>query len=68
MINRSNWKCVKGYLAQREEIDQVSVGTLKLDASLLRHLLEWADDVSFREAPMIRPSRESKTFRPLQSG
>ena len=55
MINRSNWKCVKGYLAQREEIDQVSVGTLKLDASLLRHLLEWADDQSFREAPMIRP-------------
>ena len=55
MINRNNWKSVKDYLDYRDKVDQVSVGTLELDASLLRHLLEWADETSFREAPTIQP-------------
>jgi integrase len=55
MINRNNWKSVKDYLDYRNKVDQVSTGTLELDASLLRHLLEWADETSFREAPTIQP-------------
>ena len=56
MINRNNWKQVKSYLAHRAQVEQVSVSTLKLDEARLRHLLEWADETPFREAPQIRPN------------
>ncbi len=56
MINRTNWKLVNKYLEYRREVDQVSESTLRLEETWLRHLLEWADDVLFREAPKIRPT------------
>jgi len=55
MINRNNWKSIKAYLEFREKVDQVSIKTVKVDESRLRHLLLWADEVTFQNAPMIQP-------------
>ena len=55
MINRSNWKSVKAYLAYREKVDQVSINTIKADEGRLKHLLLWADEVPFQKAPRIQP-------------
>lgn len=56
MINRSNWKLVKKYLEHREHVDQLSEGSMKIERTYLRYLLEWADDASFKKAASIRPT------------
>jgi integrase len=56
MINRGNWKLTKVYLQYRVEVDQIGRGSASLEKRWLHHLLEWADDKSFREAESIRPS------------
>ena len=55
MINRRNWKLVKEYLSYRRKVDQVKESTIRLNECRLRHLLEWADDVPFEDAPNIQP-------------
>ena len=56
MINKSNWKNVNAYLQYRFEVEQVSITSQRLEKSWLRHLLLWADEVSFDRAPGIRPA------------
>lgn len=56
MINRANWKACQEYLLYREEVDQLSKGSLRLEEGRLRHLLEWAENQPFEKAPSIRPT------------
>lgn len=56
VINRENWKVIRAYLAYRAEVDLIAKSSQRLEESWLRHLLEWADDVSFQQAQNIRPS------------
>lgn len=56
MINRENWYLVRAYLKYRNEVDRVSMDTLKLEATWLRNLLDWAGERSFQEAEKIRPT------------
>lgn len=54
MINRDNWKLTRKYLDYRQ-FRQIAKNTLDLDRSHLKHVLEWADSVSFYRAYTIRP-------------
>jgi len=56
MINRGNWKLFKEYLLFRKEVDLLSDSSLRLEETWLRHLLEWAQETSFENAPKIRPT------------
>ena len=56
MINRKNWKLSKAYIEYRENVDLISSGSVKVETTYLRYLLEWADEVSFHQAHKIRPS------------
>lgn len=56
MISRKNWKLTKAYLERRENIDLISPGSLKVETTYLRYILEWADEASFHQAHKIRPS------------
>ena len=56
MIDRENWKAARAYLAYRSEVYQLSDGSARLEKSWLRHLLEWAQDRPFTDAPRIRPA------------
>lgn len=56
MINRENYQAVKKYLEFRQNIDQVSPKTARLDETWLRHVLEWAGERSFSQAPKIKPA------------
>lgn len=55
MINRGNWILFKKYLVYRQEVDQVSPKTLRNEETWLTHVLEWADEKPFQDAPKIRP-------------
>jgi len=46
----------KAYLEYRGTVDQLCVGSLRFEKICLRHLLVWADENSFRDAPKIRPT------------
>lgn len=56
MINRENWKAARSYLAYRLEMDQLSDGSARLEESWLRHILEWAQERPFIDAPKLRPA------------
>lgn len=56
MINRGNWKFVQEYLKYRNEVDLLSKNSLRLEETWLRHLLEWAQEISFENAHKIRPT------------
>lgn len=56
MIDRGNWKLLKKYLKYREEIDQISPRSIRLEETWLRHVIEWAGNIPFRNAPKIRPA------------
>ena len=53
MINRENWKLTRRYLAYRQA--RVSKRTVLTDKSGLKHMLEWADSVSFFRADQLQP-------------
>lgn len=55
MINRNNWRLKNEYLKYRAEIDQVSIKTIKLEETWLRHTLVWLGEKSVEKAPKIRP-------------
>ncbi len=56
MINRENWKAVNKYLKYRSEVDQISDESKRLEKGWLLHLLLWAQEEYFSEAPKIRPT------------
>ena len=56
MINKKNWRLIKKYLDDRLHVDQITMGSWKLEQSYIRYLLEWADDISFAKAPSISPT------------
>ena len=56
MINRDNWCLAHDYLKYRQEVDRVSLDTLKLEYTWLINLLEWAGGTSFQEVEKIRPT------------
>ncbi len=56
MINRKNWKLSKKYLKYRESVDQLSRGSLRIEATYIRYLLEWAGEHPFRDARIILPA------------
>jgi len=56
MINKKNWKLTKAYLEDRLHVDQISVGSWKLEQTYIRYLLEWADSTPFSKALSINPT------------
>ncbi len=56
MINKKNWKLTKAYFNDRLHVDQISLGSLKIEQTSIRYLLEWADSVSFEKSPSITPT------------
>lgn len=56
MINKSNWKTVRKYLAYRVEVDQIAEASMRKEETHLRHVLNWAQEASFRHADTIRPT------------
>lgn len=56
MINRENWKHVRGYITYRSEVDLIANSSARLEQTWLSHLLEWAGDRSFQQVQAIRPS------------
>jgi integrase len=56
MINRDNWNLSKKYLDYREEIDNITCDSRKVEAVYIRYILEWADDIPFQKIEKIRPS------------
>ncbi len=56
MINRRNWKRVKEYLDYRESVDQLTDGSMRIERTYLRYILEWAGEHSFRDVEIGRPT------------
>ncbi len=57
MINRSNYKAVKNYLDYMFAVEQKDPQTVDRTWAHLRHLLEWADETAFADAPTLeRPT------------
>jgi site-specific recombinase XerC len=56
MINRTNWKLTKAYSEYRKNVDLIAVGSIKVEYTHLRYILEWADEIPFSRADNIRPS------------
>ena len=56
MINRNTWKLTKEYLRFREEVDQLSKGSLLLERDYLRHFLEWTQSKPIDAVEDIRPT------------
>ena len=55
MINRTNYRHVKAFLAYERDIRQLTLKTVNRNWGHLRHLLEWADDTSLGEVTRIVP-------------
>jgi site-specific recombinase XerC len=56
MINRKNWKITKTYLEYRQNVDLISTGSIGVEMTYLRHILEWAGEIPFSKGDSIRPS------------
>jgi integrase len=68
MINRGNWQLIKAFLRYRQEVDQISRSSMRLEETWLRHLLEWADCKPFDKAPNIRPTFPEYVLTARQDG
>ena len=55
MINRKNWRLAKAYIEYRLSIDQIAPQSAHVEATYIRHILEWAQDNSFTRGPSVRP-------------
>ncbi len=55
MINRENYLAIRGFLQFREEVLQLDPESVKVSFRWLKHLLKWADETPFPDAPTIRP-------------
>ncbi len=47
---------MKKYLDYRFMVDQISKGSLNKEQTHIRYVLEWAQEISFKNAPTIRPT------------
>ena len=56
MISRDNYQTVKRYLDYLDQVKQNEVNTIKRRRIQFRHLLEWADETPFYDAPKKRPT------------
>lgn len=56
MINRENYLLVREYMTYLERVIQNDVGTIRMYWQGLKHLLQWAKDRNFLDAPKILPS------------
>jgi len=56
VISRENYRLAQRYLVYLAEVEQLQPKTLSNKRVHLRHLLEWADEGSFAQAPRIRPT------------
>ena len=56
MVNRENYLAVQRYLDYLDQVRMNEPETLKRRRIQLRHLLEWADETPFGQAPGIRPT------------
>lgn len=56
MITRDNYRLVKAHLAYREKVIQNDAGTVATYWQSLKHLLQWAGNRPFKDAPKILPS------------
>ena len=56
MVSRENFHIVQRFLTHLAEVEQLQPKTLANKRVHLRHLLEWADERSFAQAPSIRPT------------
>ena len=56
MINRENWKLYNEYLEYRSSVDQISNGSLGIEETHMRYLLEWLQEAPFSKAKDKRPT------------
>jgi site-specific recombinase XerD len=56
MINRDNWKQTKKYLEYRASVDQIGNGSLGIETTHVRYLLEWLQETPFSKAKDKRPT------------
>jgi site-specific recombinase XerC len=56
MVNKQNWHVMNKYLEYRSSVDQISKGSLGKEVTHMRYLLEWAQEISFKQAATIRPT------------
>ena len=56
MINRESWKLTNMYLEYREMVDQLCGGSLLIEKTHIRYILEWAGERSFKSAENFRPT------------
>jgi integrase len=56
VISRENYKLVYAYLDDRREHGRLARNTLVQEELRLMHLLHWAGETSFRQAPSLRPT------------
>jgi integrase len=68
VIRRENYFLVKQYLAYRQDVEQISISSARLEESWLRHVLEWAQERPFSDAPKIRPAFPAYILRARRDG
>lgn len=56
MINRSNFVLSRKYLDYRKRVDQLSSGSLKIEKTYMRRILEWAGETSFKKIVHKHPT------------
>lgn len=56
MINKTNWRLANKFLSYRLNVDLLSKGSMRMQEIHIRYLLQWAQEVSFRNASTIRPT------------
>jgi site-specific recombinase XerD len=56
MINRRNYLDTRTWLEYQRDVEQLSEKTIAKYRGSIRHLLEWADEVSFPKAHKVRPT------------
>jgi site-specific recombinase XerD len=56
MIDKTNWRLARKFLAYRSSVDLLSKGSMRIQEIHIRYLMEWAQEVPFRHAYTILPS------------
>jgi integrase len=55
-IIKANWRYTKIYLEYRCKVDQLSTGSMKVEETYIRYILEWCGSVPFLKVKTIRPT------------
>lgn len=56
MINKKNWQLTRKYLEYRLRVDQITKGSLKKEETHIRYVLNWAQEYSFQQVMVLRPT------------